>query len=81
MGNSFDFDIGQRHCLQPAQHSEFGVRVTQTVEHHDANKSFYVYGVAGTTKDATQVGEAQFFSDFAQSPDVAQGAGGFKREG
>ena len=59
MGEGFDTNIGQGHRLQPAQDTQLGVGITQ----------------AGAPKDTAQVAEAQFFPDFGQRPNIAEGAG------
>lgn len=80
MGNDLDFYFGQYHGLQSAQHTEFGFWITHAVEHHDAKMGCHVDGVTAAPKDATKIGEAQFFPDFGQRSDVAQVAAILKGE-
>jgi len=80
MGEFPHLDVGQGDRLHPAQDAEFGFRVAQPVEHHDANQGLDVDGDARAAKDAAQIREVQFLPQLSQRPDVAQCAGGLKRQ-
>ncbi len=54
-----DVDIGHADRLQPAQHAELGVGITQPVEDHHANGVLDRGGEAGAAKDRGQRIEAQ----------------------
>ena len=60
MRQSLHIDLGHADCLQPTQHAQFGVSVTQAVEDHDANGVLYRGGVAGLIKQL-------FFCKFPES--------------
>ena len=72
MRQSLHIDLGHADCLQPAQHAQFGVSVTQAVEDHDANGVLYRGGVAGFAKDAGQSVKAEFLPELVQRPHIAQ---------
>ena len=81
MAHRFQCQTGQRHRFQPAQHAQFGFRVAQAVEHHDAQQGFDIDLVARTTKDALKLIEAQFVPKLRQRPNVTERTGGFVDDG
>ncbi len=71
-------DAGHAHRLQPAQHAEFGVGVTQPVEHHHAQRVLDRRGVAGPAEHTSQRIEAKFAPQLVQRPHVPQRQGRFE---
>ena len=46
MRQSLHIDLGHAHRLQPTQHAQFGVGITQAIEHHDPDQRFNINAVA-----------------------------------
>ena len=65
-------EVGQRHGLHPAQHTELGFGVAQAVEHHQSDQRFHVRGVARAAEHPPQLGEAQRPPQLRERPNVAE---------
>ena len=57
-------DVGKGNRIQPPQHTEFGLWVTQPIEDHDAQKRFHIHAVAGAPKHLAQLCKAQRIPQF-----------------
>lgn len=68
-------DARQADRLKPAQHAQLGVRITQAVEHHRAQRMLDRRGVAGTAKHTGQRVKAQFMPKLMQRPHIPQRQG------
>lgn len=64
-----------------AAHAELGFRVTEAVEHHDANQRLDINAVAGAAEHAPQVMEAKLFPQVGQRPDIAKGTRRLEADG
>jgi len=65
---------GQRHRVEPAQHTELAARVAQTVEHHRAQTGQHIDVHARAAPGGGQVIEAERAPQLPQRPDVAGAA-------
>lgn len=81
MVDRFSHDSRQSDRLDPAQHAEFGVRVTQPVEHHHANQRLDIDAMAGATKHLAQAIKAERISVTGQRPDITKIPCRFKPNG
>jgi hypothetical protein len=70
-----DWTVRQRHGLEPAQHTELGLRVTEPIEHHHPHQGLDIDLMAGAAKDAPQLTKAQRLPQFMERPDRIQRAG------
>ena len=71
-------DTGHAHRVQPAQHAEFGVGITQPVEDHHADGVLYRIGEAGPAKDGGKPIETQLVPQGIEGPDIPQRKRGLK---
>ena len=60
------------HGLQPTQHAQFGLGITQPIEDHHANCVLDRRGEALATKDGAQAIESELMPKSIQCPDIAQ---------
>ena len=74
-------DVGKGNRIQPPQHTEFGLRVTQPIEDHDAQKRLHIDAVAGAPKHLAQLCKAQRIPQLGERPDIAIVACSFKADG
>ena len=81
MVDRFSHDSRQSDRLDPAQHAEFGVRVTQPVEHHHANQRLDIDAMAGATKHLAQAIKAERIPQLGQRPDITKIPCRFKPNG
>jgi hypothetical protein len=72
-------NAGHADRLQPPQHAQFGVSVTQAVEDHYTDGMLHGGGVAGTAKDAGQAIKAQLTPQLVERPNIAKSQCRFKR--
>ena len=72
MGQAGRVHLGDADGLQPAQHAQLGIRITQAIEDHDANGMLDSRGVAGLAEHTAQRVKAQFLPELIQCPDIAQ---------
>ena len=72
MGQRFRLDTGHAHRLQPAQHTEFGVRVAQPVEDHRAQRLLDRRGEPGAPEHGGETVKPQFMPKLVKCPDITQ---------